>query len=91
MLDNAYTYNDDGTFLTVNRFKNGDSEWQEQSVSGTWSAAPGDEAQTCTLEMASTFENDGFTGSSSSSSTVVYIDADTFRSMDFDMHRVAAD
>lgn len=86
-LDNAYTYNADGTFETVNRYKSGDGEWQEQAITGTWTTKAGEDPDTCTLEMTSTFDSGGVTGSSSSTSDFTYVDDDTFRSMDFDMHR----
>ncbi len=83
-LDNAYTYGADGTFKTLNRFKGQSGEWEEQQVSGKWSAAPGDGPNDCTVTMSS--EGEGF--SSSSTSTFVKVDDATFSSLGFNMIRV---
>ena len=83
-VENAYSYKADRTFVTRNRFLGTDKRWNEQTVSGTWSAKAGRARAECVLTMKSSAQ--GF--SSSSTSDFQMIDRNTFRSMGFDMKRV---
>ena len=83
-VDNAYRYDADGSFETVNRFLGTDGKWQEQRVRGSWTAGAGTEPNSCTLSQVGKFEAQG----TSSTTSFTIIDADTFRSFGFDMKRV---
>ncbi|UYN99842.1 MAG: hypothetical protein KIT02_00945 [Devosia sp.] len=102
-LDNRYTFNDDGTFETVNRYKSGDDDWTEQVATGTWTTElevydpevdgplPEDidpsAIEACSVTMETVQEGEGFSVSGSSTSSYVKVDEDTFSTMDFEMHR----
>ena len=82
-VDNAASYRRDGTFVTRSRFLGADKKWVEQNLAGTWSATSGRKRGQCKLAMQ--MRGSGFESSSSSELTMV--NADTYRSLDFDMHR----
>ena len=83
-VDNVYTYNKDGSFLTINRFQGENKRWNEQKLSGTWKATPGRSKGECVLVLKSA----SAMMTSSSTSEIRMIDKDTFRSLGFDMKRV---
>jgi hypothetical protein len=83
-VDNKYSYNKDGSFETLNRFLGEGGIWQEQRVRGSWTAARGKGRTECRVTMNGKFESEG----TSSTSTFDIIDANTFRSLGFDMQRV---
>ena len=82
-VDNAYTYRRDGSFATINRYLGKDKRWNEQRLTGIWTATPARSRGRCTLVLKS--EDSGM--SSSSTSEIQMIDKDTFRSLGFDMKR----
>ncbi|CAD5300019.1 conserved exported hypothetical protein [Bosea sp. 62] len=83
-VDNRDVYNADGSFRAVRRFVNQEGKWEEQVTSGQWTAKPGSGAGECVLEMSSKSEF----GNSSSSTTVIVVDRNTFRSFGVDAKRV---
>lgn len=88
-VDNRIWLHADGSFRSENKFQTPGKAWQEQTMEGKWSAEPGEEADACRVSMAieGTLENGG-NYSSSSTSTYIVVDADTFTSLDFPMTRM---
>lgn len=87
-FDNRYLFNTDGSFETRNRYHSPGAEWTEQTLAGTWTAVADPETpQGCAVTMNVVFEQDGMSGSSSSTSTFLRVDADTFSSMGYPMQR----
>lgn len=102
-LDNRYTFNADGTFETVNRYRSGEDDWTEQVAAGTWTAElevydpevdgplpdgiDPSAIEACSVTMETVQEGGGFSVSGSSTSSYVKVDEDTFSTMDFEMHR----
>lgn len=83
-VDNKYSYNEDGSFETLNRYLGKNGAWQEQRLKGDWTVAPGKVDAECRLTMNGKFESAG----TSSTSTFEIVDANTFRSLGFDMKRI---
>lgn len=83
-VDNAATYAADGSFRIRNRYLSDDRKWNEQSTAGTWTTTRGTNRGRCRLVMMST--GSGF--EASSTSDIQIIDANTYRSLGFDMKRV---
>ena len=82
-VDHAASFRRDGSFVTRNRYLGDDKKWVEQELTGTWSATPGRKRNQCKLAMK--MQGSGF--ESSSSSDIVIVNANTYRSLGFDMHR----
>lgn len=83
-VDNAYAFNVDGSFRTINRYRSEGADWSEQDVSGNWTAAAGMDAASCEVRMETT--GSGMTASTTS--TYTRIDDDTLSTMGFRMQRV---
>lgn len=83
-VDNVATYAPDGSFKTRNRYLSDDRKWNEQSIAGTWTVTRGANRGRCRLVMTSA--SSGF--EASSTSDIQMIDANTYRSIGFDMKRV---
>ena len=83
-VENVASYSGQGTYATRSRYRGADEKWTEQRLAGTWSATNGPKRGFCKLVMKSGGRDFG----GSSTSDIQVINADTFRSLGFDMHRV---
>lgn len=83
-VDNNASYRADGTFATVHRYLDDDRKWSTQATAGNWTAIKGAKRNGCKLVMKT--ESNGF--EASSISEIQIVNANTYRSVGFNLTRV---
>ncbi len=70
-LDYRYAFGADGRYETNMRYRNPGAQWQDHEMRGTWTASPegGPQSRQCALQL--NVDQDGMTGSSTSTVTMV--------------------